>query len=191
MKRNNKNKKTIKNSFQISKAGDIITKRLTLPSLVLTTTGGAGTNIPVTTFSSALVQSSPATEWASFAARYQEYRVKALKVIGKAIAPIQDVNYSHSTLYMGDFSIGAGPATFSQVLSDENVKLVGTHQDFVNLVTWKKNPNAKLWTSTANAIPALSQFAACFASTSTPPLSAITVYYSVTLEWLVEFRGSQ
>jgi hypothetical protein len=180
--------KNLQRAFQISKAGDQIVKRFSFPNLTLAT--GAGTVIPVTTaYSSAFVTN--ASEWASFAARYQQYRVRALRVTGKATQPVQSSTISHSVLYRGD-SIGASlPTTLAQVLSDENVKLSGTDRDFVDVVTWKRNPNAKLWNPTTAAPPVPNQFNWVGASPTTPALTTATTYYAIVLEWEVEFRGSQ
>jgi hypothetical protein len=176
-------------AFTISNAGDQIVKRVTLPGIVLAT--GAGTVIPVLNIPSSDCQSAPASEWASFAARYQQYRVRAIRVTGKAIQPVQTTAVSHSVLYRGDYIGSAAPTTSAQVLSDENVKQVCTNKDFVDVVTWKKNPNARLWNPTSAAIPVANTFSWVAASPSTPVLTTATTYYAVSAEWEVEFRGSQ
>lgn len=176
-------------SFAISNAGDQIVKRMTYPFGPYAT--GAGTALPVQAVTSGGVQSIPATEFASFAARYQQYRVRAIRVTGKAIQPIQTATVSHSSLYRGDYLGIAAPATVTQVLSDENVKIVDTHKDFRDVVTWVRNPNAQLWNPTSAVIPAQNQFAWVAASESNPPLTTATTYYAISIEWEVEFRGSQ
>jgi len=189
--RNNRGmKKKAPSAFSIENAGDQIVKRFTLPSVVLAT--GAGVSILVSSaVTSSQVQSAPATEWASFAARYQQYRVRALRVHGKAINPVQTATITHSTLYRGDYIGSAAPAGAAQVLSDENVKETCTCKDFTDVVTWQRNPNAKLWNPTSAAVPAANQYAWVAASPVTPPLLTGTTYYSLTIEWEVEFRGSQ
>jgi len=173
----------------IESAGDQIVKRMTYPGETLAT--GAGTGIAVTSFSSGTVQSLPATEWASFAARYQQYRVRALRVRGKAINPIQDATHTHGVLVRGDFIGSSGPATGAQVLSDENAKEACTCKDFEDLVTWQRNPNARLWNPTSAVVPAANTFSWVCATIATPALTTATTYYAVVLEWEVEFRGSQ
>lgn len=169
-------------------AGDQIVKRMTYQTIAAT---GAGTTIPVTAFSSGQVESLPATEWASFAARYQQYRVHLIRVRGKAILPIQSATVSHSELFVGDFLGGVMPSSAAQVLSDERSKQFATHKDFNYVVTWARNPNAKLWNTTASAIPNADIFSAVFASPTVPVLTTATTYYSITVEWEVEFRGAQ
>jgi len=176
-------------AFSIEKAGDQIVKRMTLPAQSLAT--GAGTAVPVTAYSSGLVQSSPATEWASFAARYQQYRVRAIRVTGKATQPVQTATVTHSVLYRGDYIGVSVPTTAAQVLSDENVRTCATDKDFRDVVTWKRNPNAKLWAPTSAPIPPANQFAWVCASATTPALTTATTYYATVVEWEVEFRGSQ
>jgi hypothetical protein len=177
-------------SRSIESAGDQIVKRMTLSGLTLAT--GAGTAIGVTNIvTSAFVQSNPAAEWASFASRYQQYRVRAIRVRGKATQPVQTAAVSHSVLFRGDFIGTSAPASAAQVLSDENSKEVSTNKDFEDVVTWQRNPNARLWNPTNAAIPGANQFAWTVASPATPALTTATTYYALVVEWEVEFRGSQ
>jgi hypothetical protein len=176
-------------SKAMSNAGDVIVKRLTLPALTLAT--GAGTSIPVTVYKSGDVQSVSATEWASFAARYQQFRVRAIRVRGKATQPVQLATVAHSTLYQGDFIGSSTPSTAVQIFSDEHVKETATYKDFTYVATWSRNPNAKLWNPTASTPASANQFAIAVASPATPALTTATTYYAVTEEWEVEFRGSQ
>jgi hypothetical protein len=184
-----KNKSFKPFSMAMSNAGDSIIKRLTLPALTLAT--GAGTSIPVTEYKSGDVQSVSASEWASFAARYQQFRVRAIRIRGKATQPVQLATVAHSVLYMGDYIGSAAPASSTQVFSDENVKEIATYKDFVYVATWSRNPNAKLWNPTASTPASANMFSIAVASPATPPLTTATTYYAVTEEWEVEFRGSQ
>jgi hypothetical protein len=173
----------------LSNAGDQIVKRMTYPNVTLPT--GAGTVIPVYAINSGEVQSNPASEWTSFAARYQQYRVRALRITGKATQPVQTSTISHGALFRGDFIGSSVPTTLAQVLSDENVRCCGTDQNFVDIVTWSRNPNAKLWNPTSAVIPTANVFSWICASASTPALTTATTYYALMIEWEVEFRGSQ
>jgi len=176
-------------ALAITSAGDQIVKRMTLSGGVLAT--GAGTSIPVTNVKSSDVQSVSAAEWASFAARYQQYRIRAIRVSGKAINPVQSATVAHSILFRGDYIGSSAPSTAAQVLSDEKVKEVATCRDFLDVVTWARNPNARLWNPTASTIPSANNFAWTAASPATPPLTTGTTYYAYSIEWEVEFRGSQ
>jgi len=185
----NNSRQQVKGAFAMTNAGDQIVKRLTIPGLVMAT--GAGTSIAVFAVSSTLVQTQPASEWSSFAARYQQYRVRAIRLRAKATQPVQTATITHGVMYRGDFIGSASPSTPAQVLSDENVKEVATCKDFVDTVTWMRNPNAKLWNPTSAAIPGANQFAWTGASATTPALTTATTYYAYTVEFEVEFRGSQ
>jgi hypothetical protein len=176
-------------AFGISSAGDQIVKRMTFAYGAWAT--GAGTVLPVIYIRSQDVQTNPATEWSSFAARYQQYRVRAVRVTGKATQPVQTATVTHSTVYRGDYIGTSAPTTAAQVLSDENVRMVGTDRDFSDVVTWARNPNAKLWNPTSTFIPSANIFAWVGASQTVPALATATTYYSLTVEWEVEFRGSQ
>jgi hypothetical protein len=174
----------------IERAGDQLVKRMTLSANTLAT--GAGTVIPVTALSSAQVQSNPAAEWASFASRYQQYRVRSIRVRGKAINPVNTTTpLVHSVLFRADFIGNATPATAAQVLSDENARECATHTSFEDVVTWVRNPNAKLWNPTTAAIPVANTFSWVCASPPAPVLTGTTTYYALVYEWEVEFRGSQ
>jgi len=173
-------------------AGDQIVKRLTLSGQVLAT--GAGTAIPLTVVSGSSTEGTAPTsadEWASFSARYQQYRVRAIRVVGKAVQPVQTATISHSDLYRADYIGTAGPASSAQVFADEMVKTNTTSRDFSHVVTWRRNPNAKLWNPTSATIPAANSFSWVCASPAAPALTTATTYYAYTVEWEVEFRGSQ
>jgi hypothetical protein len=179
-------------AFAIANAGDQLVKRMTLSGQTLAT--GAGTVIPLTVVSTSTTEGTSQTssaEWASFSARYQQYRVRAIRVTGKATQPVQTATVSHSDLYRADFIGTSGPATAAQVFSDEDVKTNATYRDFTHVVTWKKNPNAKLWNPTSATVPAANSYSWVCASPATPALTTATTYYAYTVEWEVEFRGSQ
>lgn len=170
-------------------SGDIVTKRMTVPALVISSSAGGA--IAVKSYASGLVQSTPASEWASFAARYQQYRVRRFRVVGKATHPTVDtVATSHSALYIGDYIGSATPGSSAQVLSDESVKENATWQNFSYEATWNRNPNAKLWNPTSAVVPTANEYSIVLASADSNLASAIT-YYSAFLEFEVEFRGSQ
>jgi hypothetical protein len=152
---------------------------------------GAGTVIAITSILSGNVQSFPAAEWASFAARYQQYRVKAIRLTAKAVNPVQTSTTTHSILYMGDYLGVETPGSAAQLLSDERVRTTSTDKDFSYTVTWSRNPNAKLWTGVGVAIPAINQYAIVVGTPAAPALTTALTYYAYVVEWEVEFRGSQ
>jgi len=177
--------------------GDQIVKKLTLPSLIVSTSAGAILALNTATTSS-LVQSNPATEWASFAARYQQYRVRQVRVRMMPVFPVNQggaglgVNTGHSQLYVADYIGASVPASAAQVLSDERAVVVSTAKGFTFVSTWTKNPNAKLWNPTGAAIPAANVFGIAWASNTNATLMTASVpYFAYDVEWIVEFRGSQ
>jgi len=169
--------------------GDIITKRMTFPGLTLAT--GAGDSIPVTTFTSGYVQSAPASEWASFAARYQQYRVKEIRVSLNAVNPVNTTSITHSTLAVSDHLGSSVPGSYAQLVSDEAMVNHPTTRSFTYVADWTKNPNARLWNPTSAVVPTANQFAISVASDSASSMTTATIYHSLVIEWLVEFRGSQ
>jgi hypothetical protein len=170
--------------------GDLITKRLTYSNVITSNSSNA---IPVTSFTTASVQSTPAAEWASFAARYQQFRVKSISLI---LMPYYNTSFLSSTgqcevvcLAIGDYLGSAVPASNTQVISDENTVFRIADKCIVHSVTWARNPNAKLWNPTSAALPTANNFAIVLAS-----LNVITNgynYFTYIVEWDVEFRGAQ
>lgn len=178
--------------------GDMITKRLTLPLGTVVSTAGGVIAVDTTT-DTTQVQTAPASEWASFAARYQQYRVRAVTLIltpaypasGSPVAGVSPQG-AHSALYVGDFIGTSVPASAAQILSDEGSVVLSTCKDVRYTVTWARNPNAKLWAPTTGAVPAANSYGVAFASNATAGTLAISAaYYTRTIVWDVEFRGSQ
>lgn len=177
-------------------AGDVLVKRLTLQGGQIFSTAGNVIAVNATNLTAANVQSVPATEWASFAARYQQFRVRSVRVIMEPTYPGSGTpvaaSVSHGTFYVGDFIGSAVPTTAAQVLSDEGVHIYCTSQRVDYMVDWTRNPNAKLWNPTSAALPVANSYGIAYASNSAATcLAASTTFYSYTVEWIVEFRGAQ
>jgi len=177
--------------------GDQIVKKLTSPSAVVSTNAGAIILLS-TAVTSSQVQTLPATEWASFAARYQQFRVRQVRVRMMPVFPVNNGvagianNTGHSQLYVADYIGASVPASAAQVLSDERCAVVSTAKGFTFAATWNKNPNAKLWNPTGAAIPAANLYGIAWASNAVATLMTASVaYFAYDVEWIVEFRGSQ
>jgi len=168
-------------------AGDDIVKRMTIPNGIIAI---AANVVAVQTLDDTLVQSNPATEWASFAARYQQYRVRAMHVHFKSVYPCNTATNEISTMYYSDFIGTALPTTVAQVLADERCFIKSSSQDHTMTVTWARNPNAKLWNPTSAVIPAANSYGVALCSTTAALFSgADASTYTIVFE--VEFRGSQ
>jgi len=167
--------------------GDIIVKKLTLPGGVISS--GAGGAIAVTTQPSGSVQSDPATEWASFAARYQQYRVRAFRIVNCPVNTVNTATINHGQLFISDSLGSSTPGSAAQILSDERAVIVSTAEKWVYVADWSRNPNAKLWNPTSAIIPTANTYSISLGSTAT--LSVNTPYLNVSYEYMVEFRGSQ
>jgi len=174
--------------------GDVIFKTLTKPTTVST---GAGGLVAITSFTSSSVQSIPATEWASFAARYQAFRVKAIRLrfvpnwpAGvPAAGPLGNVNLNPGVA-IADQLVSNTPASFAQILSDERSLEFNSFEKSINYdASWSRNPNAKLWNPTSAAIPAANQYQITFATQSAT--EANVQLFDLFVEWDIEFRGSQ
>lgn len=173
--------------------GDVVVKRMTLPGVLLSANSSG--NVPLTTYSASLVESSPATEWASFAARYQQYRVRAFRLILEPAYPAAN-EFSigtnvHTALYVSDYIGTAAPASVAGVLADERSRVFCTNQRVDFRMTWARNPNARLWNPTTAALPGANAVGIALASAATGVLGNANPMYTATLEWDVEFRGAQ
>lgn len=182
----------INRSLRSRNAGDDVVKKMTLSSQSSSTNAG-GVILVNSTTTAALVQSQPAAEWASFAARYQQFRVRSVSIrMVPAFTDSQNLVVNQSQLYVADFIGTAAPTTAAQVLSDERSLMLGTHREFSFTCSWVRNPNAKLWNPTSAALPAANSFGIAFASSTVAGLlAASVVHYTFDVVWVVEFRGSQ
>jgi len=186
----NKNKgNPAKLGGRVTNAGDIIVKRLTSSSSINANVGGTAITVASVSSNSAV----STTEFASFAARYQEFRVVEMRFTFLPFHPTCDTAVSaHGSFLLGDYIGGNVPATASQLLSDESVMRSSTFKRTEYVLTWKGFPNGKLWNSTAGTIPTANQMAIAY---GTGPVgfttTASTPIFEVLKEFVVEFRGSQ
>jgi len=168
--------------------GDTIIKRMTKTATI--TSNGAG-NCTFTVKSSD-VQSSPATEWASFAARYVSYRVLKIKV---TLVPLDSAN----TVFTGSQMIGlflaedpsgiASVTTENAIAALKRVKLyANANNNLVKFVANASEEDHLLWTETTIVIPTTGRYQ-IWGFSNTGAVSH--PYYFALYEWIVELRGSQ
>jgi hypothetical protein len=169
--------------------GDVICKRMTFPATGQATASAAGVYVINVTYTSGLVQSQPATEFASFASRYQQYRVREVKLIFTPIATVNDATHFCGRIFVADYIGSASPGSAPQLLADESCALHTNMRGFSFTTTWARNPNAKLWNPTSAVIPTANVFGVAIGSPNDFQANQPLGY--ITLEWLVEFRGSQ
>jgi hypothetical protein len=172
---------------------DNLVKRMTVGSQVLTTS--AFGIIPVTTnLQSDQCSQFPSTEWASYAARFQQYRVRRMRLHFdpclnvNSVAGVASLNLL-SVLYFSDFDSTSIPTSAAQIIADANFRKYSTAKSFTYTTTWEKNPNAKLWSPTNAAIPALSRFGVAFCSHTNVNLLPInTIIYTYLMDFEVELQ---
>jgi len=176
----------------INGSGDVVVKRLTIPGGQITTTAGSVIAVDTSTKASTLAS---ATEFSSFAARYQQFRVRSVRLILEPCWPGSSspspTTFTHGCLYVGDYIGNSPPGSAAQVLADERAVVVNTSKRVDYLVDWSRNPNAKLWNPVGAAMPTANDYAIAFVSNTSAVLSPSTVYYLKVTELVVEFRGSQ
>jgi len=168
--------------------GDVVFKRLT--NILTLGTDNLGF-IQMETVSASDVNG--ATEFTSFVSRYTEYRVRALRIRGQAIIPVNLSNSTHGTIARGDFALTNVPISSSakNLWSLESSRVCVTNKSFVDTLTWDMNPNAKLWTSSSTSVPATQDYGWAVRSYEGDAIIGSTLYYHLYIEWDVEFRGSR
>lgn len=179
-------------SRNLTMDGDMLTKRMTISSNTIPTT--AGGIIAVATYSNGTVQSNPATEWASFAARYQQFRVKSFTIRFLPVFPVNTgmtATTGHSSLYVSDFIGTALPGSAAQVLADERSRVFSTSKSWSYTVTSRRNPNALLWNPTSAALPAANSMSIAFASSTVATMPVSQTMGQIDFEFIIELRGAQ
>jgi len=168
-------------------AGDTIIKMMSFPEAGFTASAGGA--IVVTSVDTTAVQSTPATEWASFAARYQQYRVRSvmLKFTPANVSTFTGVGCGR--IFVADYIGTSVPATAAQVLSDERSRIHDNMKEWTFVTTHVRNPNADLWNPTSAIIPAANSYAIVLASPA--DYGATQAIGFLTVRWMVELRGSQ
>lgn len=171
-----------------NQAGDIVTKRITYSTTATFAALGSVTGI------SSQNAKASGVEWSSFAARYQAFRVKSMRLSFIANCPVQEINGSsinHGVLFCGDTLVSNAPGSIQQILSDERSVVHPTWKCFTFTASWLRNPNARLWNTVTSAIPAANQYQIVFGSPDTYTASTSVQCYDIIVEYDVEFRGSQ
>jgi hypothetical protein len=177
----------------ISGVHDLLVKRMTVGSQVLTTS--AFGIIPVTTnLQSDQCSQFPSTEWASYAARFQQYRVRRMRLHFdpclnvNSVAGVASLNLL-SVLYFSDFDSTSIPTSAAQIIADAKFRKFSTSKSFTYESDWGRNPNARLWSPTNAAIPALSRFGIAFCSHTNVNLLPInTIIYVYLMDFEVELQ---
>jgi hypothetical protein len=168
--------------------GDDILKKMTFPSQGVSAAAGGG--LAVSLFASASqVQSLPATEWASYAARYQQYRVKSVRIVWTPVYNVSTSTIFDSPIYFADAIGTSAPTTVAQVLADERAVIKEIMKRFEFIATSARNPNMSLWNPTNAALPVANNVSIYGAMDNN--VGATQRLCSYNTEWLVEFRGSQ
>jgi hypothetical protein len=169
---------------------DVITKRFTIGNQTITTSAFAIVNV-TTNVQSDQCSQFPSTEWASYAARYQQYRVKSFKV---TFFPTQVVNTIATNfigvLYTSKFISTNIPTSAAMIIADNESRCFSTNKQFSYTCTWDRNPNAKLWSPTNAAIAADRRYGIAWCSnTNVNILQANSILFVYNQEFEVELEG--
>lgn len=172
--------------------GSSLVKRITYTSAATSNASGVLSVTGIAQFNSTNVQNL-GTEWASFAARFVEYRVLKIKVTFIPLYSANTQNAATKVLAGGaavvasDPSGAAAPASLAAAYSLESSKLHQFHS------AWKHQMSAcetdhLLFNPTSASIPAANRYSIVLYGAG---LDASTQYGQFFVEWITEFRGSQ
>ncbi len=163
------------------------TRVLTYNGVINTTTG----SVIGATIGSGLATS--ATEYASMAARYQEFRVLAVKV--KWCPRFGQANESCAVAESGQplgciFTSGVAPSSVAAMAASDGFKIAGGTSKHLELeVDHKVNPNALFWAPATGSVASVNQFGITIRHPGVCPANLNNVncvdYYA---EFVVEFR---
>jgi len=147
----------------------------------VTQSGVTGTVIGLA-FSSSGVSS--ATEFASMAARYQEYRVLAVRV--KWRPHYSQQSDPDSGLPMcAVFTAASAPTTVLAFAASDGFEVSKAFSKAMDrTVTWSMNPNAKLWCDRGSSIPSANAFGVAFRH---PGLCTATLNGFVVVDAYIEY----
>jgi hypothetical protein len=190
-KRNNKKQQTprVSRIRSIEFGADTLVRRFTIGSQVVSTNGFG--IVPVTTnFQSDQCSQFPSSEWASYAARFGQYRVLKFSMHLRPTMPVNSgviATNLLSSMYFSDFMSTTIPTTAVGIVSDRSFREFSTGRAIVYQTTWARNPNAKLWTPTSTAIPATSRYGIAYCSHPNVNLLPVNqILFTLYLEFEVE-----
>jgi len=172
-----------------------ITRRIcTFAGGTISTT--AGNLLALNTCSNDTVRTIGSPEFASYSARFMEFRVRRVtnrymptwafsNVFGN------DASHNHGVVYAGTFYGGAAPANGQGLLSSTGGKACTSCKEIVIQADWNQFPNGKLWTPIGSAINAANVYGVgiCGPVLASSTFVASTDYFNVVNEWDVEFCG--
>lgn len=153
-------------------------------------TAATGNNFAIA-FASGTV--TGATEWTALSANYQQYRVRALKVI---LVPRNSYNNGFAatvwfpgTILSGRYPSGSSAATVAALWAQSGAKLHPEWEVLSNMATMDDNPDSSLFTDcNLGAPPALSQYGVQFlGNLAAPAIYNGVITHDAYVEYDVEF----
>jgi len=165
--------------------------KMVLANQTITTSAFGIVNV-TTNWQSDQCSQFPSGSWASYAARFGQYRVHAMAL---HLHPTMNVNAGViatnllSTMHISDFISTVIPTTASGIVGDSSWREISTAKPIHFRTTWERNTNAKLWSPTNAAIPIDRRFGIAFCShTNVNLLPVNTIIYTLSADFLVEFK---
>lgn len=155
-----------------------------------TLSSGAGGVIASGNYAASQITSSGG--WATVAAAFQRFRVRAMSV---RMVPVSSVSFFDGTnarlnvgFAMCRYDGQVIPNTAGLILNSVGGRLAGSTDNIMLETSWKDNTNAKLFTTVGEAMAAEADFGIAFIGIGSTGVDNTVIFY-VLQEWLVEFQG--
>jgi hypothetical protein len=169
---------------------DTVIVKMVFANQVITTTAFGVVNV-TTTLQSDQCSQFPSGSWASYAARFGQYRVHSMAMHLYPTLPVNSTSAAAgqiSTMHFSDFIATYIPSTAAGIVGDSSWREFSTGKPITFRANWARNPNAKLWSPTSAAIPIDRRYGIAYCShTNINLLPVATIIFTYSAEFLVEF----
>jgi hypothetical protein len=169
----------------------IVTRRICAAATNISTTAG-GLLLATTLASSSAA--SAASDFASYAALFTSYRVKAVKTTLLPYFPVPLFNGVGTvvvppSIASSEFRGGLGGATYQSIADGAKSRFLSGYKSYALTADYSKDNDAQLWTPTTSAIPAAESYGILAMGTATAA-TANTAIWVANPEYLIEFRAT-
>jgi hypothetical protein len=169
---------------------DTVLVKMVFANQVLTTTAFGVINT-TTTLQSDQCSQFPSGSWASYAARFGQYRVHSMAMHLHPTLPVNSTSAAAgqiSSMHFSDFISTYIPTTAAGIVGDSSWREFSTGKPITFRANWARNPNAKLWSPTSAAIPIDRRYGIAYCShTNINLLPVATIIFTWSAEFFVEF----
>jgi len=188
-KKSSATRKIPRDPFSALKANQTIQVRLSFPFTLSTSAAGI---INPTAFGSSNAQSDPATGFTSYAARFNNYRVLAIRFQLQPLfnfASDSALTSALGQLYLCEYYGSLPPSTQAAIANSPSLKCFSTGQNIKYKIVPHSFPNWKFYAATSTGIIAENSYGVALCTNNLVTLPTSQPIFSVLYEWVVEFMG--